>query len=160
MTWRTTFWIFINYWTRLSKISWFVDASNRQITIFCENVNRVQSLFYHSLLNLRFIFRYKILWQRAFHYKSFFTKFIQQSEPTLFTKIEGNAHAQSIICSWATFLTNAHANRLKKGTSIERYHVSNRNRYHCLWYQIPSTRYRPSLYSILFQFYFMETADW
>ena len=27
----------------------------------------------------------------------------------MFTKIEGNAHAQSIICSWATFLTNAHA---------------------------------------------------
>jgi hypothetical protein len=34
---------------------------------------------------------------------------VQQSEPPLFTKIEGNAHAQTIICSWETFLTNAHA---------------------------------------------------
>ena len=60
--------IIINYWTRSSKISWFVggeqinylpmpkaeannwSASHRQITIFCEN--RVQWLFYHSLINL------------------------------------------------------------------------------------------------------------
>ncbi len=34
---------------------------------------------------------------------------IQENEPPLFTKSGGNAHAQTIICRWATFLTNAHA---------------------------------------------------
>ena len=35
---------------------------------------------------------------------------VQQSgRHCMCTKIEGNAHAQSIICSWATFLTNAHS---------------------------------------------------
>ncbi len=34
---------------------------------------------------------------------------VQENEPPLFTKSESNAHAQTIICSWATFLTNVHA---------------------------------------------------
>ncbi len=33
---------------------------------------------------------------------------VQENEPPLFTKSGGNAHAQTIICRWATFLTNAH----------------------------------------------------
>ncbi len=34
---------------------------------------------------------------------------VQENESPLFTKSGGNAHAQTIICRWATFLTNAHA---------------------------------------------------
>ncbi len=34
---------------------------------------------------------------------------VQENEPPLFTKSGGNAHAQTIICRWTTFLTNAHA---------------------------------------------------
>ena len=34
---------------------------------------------------------------------------VQENEAPLFTKSGGNAHAQTIICRWATFLTNAHA---------------------------------------------------
>ena len=37
------------------------------------------------------------------------SKVQQSGRHCMFTKIEGNAHAQSIICSRATFLTNVHA---------------------------------------------------
>ena len=46
------------------------------------------------------------------HLHSFTThlpKVQQSGRHCMITKIEENAQAQSIICSWATFLTNAHA---------------------------------------------------
>jgi hypothetical protein len=55
---------------------------------------------------------------------------------TEFTKIEGNAHAQSFICRWATFLKNAHAQTIictqlfagkLTNQNLEYYKVNNSN---------------------------------
>ena len=113
-----------NYWTRLSKISWFVygeqinylpkskaeannwrwSARQWQITIFCDN--QVQSLFYHSITE--FVVLMNILGKRSdlpFSRKSDRKK---EKSTVSFThvqniicsqtQLDGIAHEQTIIC--------------------------------------------------------------
>ena len=66
-----------------------------QITIFCEN--RVQKLFYHSLINLRFIFSafFSLSKQDNLSSKSS----AKRTAVASVKKIDGNALSHTIICT-------------------------------------------------------------
>ena len=100
---RSCLWIINNYWTRLSKISWFVSVSqinylpqpsawsahHRQITIFCDN--RVQELFYHWIP--KFVLLMNILgrWSDL--------PFSRKSDSKKEKSTVSFTHVQNIICS-------------------------------------------------------------
>ena len=97
--------IIINYWTRSSKISWFVGEQINYLPMpkaepsTNHNILREPS----SIIVLSFTY------QASFYI--FLYSFSESSakRAAIVYKVEANAHAQSIICSWGTFLTNAHA---------------------------------------------------
>ncbi len=113
---KTLSWIIINYWTRSSKKyrDLSVDlpstsANNWSARHWQIDISREPS----SIIVLSFTY--------TASFYVFCVSFLQVSKTThlpkvqqsgrycMFTKIERNSHAQSIICSWATFLTNANA---------------------------------------------------
>ena len=83
-----------SYWTRLSKISWFVSGEqvnylNWQITIFCDN--RVQQLLYHSITE--FVFSMNILGKRSD------LPFSRKSDRKKEKSVVSFMHEQNSICS-------------------------------------------------------------
>ena len=136
-------WTFVNYWKRLSKISWFVGGEQinylpmpravRQtigspkrrvectkcfqmpiyikLATFLCYLSRAASTQWKAL----FIYIEFYIYEQCFSLSACGARQITEEWGELnpmFTKIEDNVLAQSIICSWATFLTNAHAHYL------------------------------------------------